>query len=106
MSYFLFLKNLQDNHTKNQEIAFYQIQKSTNHLLTKLLYKYSEQKDEIVKKHKEVLDYLEQNSYDTSLDEIYSDVLMVNSYVEIHQNLKNKKLQKIITLLFVQIIHI
>ena len=67
----LFLKNLQDNHTKNQEIAFYQIQKSTNHLLTKLLYKYSEQKDEIVKKHKEVLDYLEQNSYDTSLDEIY-----------------------------------
>ena len=62
MSYFLFLKNLQDNHTKNQEIAFYQIQKSTNHLLTKLLHKYSEQKDEIVKKHKEVLDYLEQNS--------------------------------------------
>ena len=81
MSYFLFLKNLQDNHTKNQEIAFYQIQKSTNHLLTKLLYKYSEQKDEIVKKHKEVLDYLEQNSYDTSLDEIYK---------KINQNLPNK----------------
>ena len=74
VSYFLFLKNLQDNHTKNQEIAFYQIQKSTNHLLTKLLYKYSEQKDEIVKKHKEVLDYLEQNSYDTSLDEIYKKI--------------------------------
>ena len=81
VSYFLFLKNLQDNHTKNQEIAFYQIQKSTNHLLTKLLYKYSEQKDEIVKKHKEVLDYLEQNSYDTSLDEIYK---------KINQDLPNK----------------
>ena len=81
VSYFLFLKNLQDNHTKNQEIAFYQIQKSTNHLLTKLLYKYSEQKDEIVKKHKEVLDYLEQNSYDTSLDEIYK---------KINQNFPNK----------------
>lgn len=73
-SYILLLNNLQDNHKKTQEISFYQIQKSTNYLLTKLLYKFSNKKDELILKHKEVLNYLEKSSYDTSLDEIYEKI--------------------------------
>lgn len=70
ISYKLLLKNLYNNHTKNQEITFYQIQKETNNLLTKLLYKYTNQKETLLAKHKEVLTYLEKKSYDASLDEI------------------------------------
>ncbi|WP_133174797.1 sensor histidine kinase [Arcobacter caeni] len=66
----MLLKNLYDNHTKNQEITFYKIQKETNILLTKVLYKYSNQKEVLLRKHKEVLDYLGKNSYNDSLDEI------------------------------------
>ena len=55
ISYKLLIKNLSDNHLKNQEITFYQIQKDTNNLLTKLLYKYSTQKELLLSKHKEVL---------------------------------------------------
>ena len=43
ISYRLLVKNLSDDHLKNQEITFYQIQKDTNNLLTKLLYKFSTQ---------------------------------------------------------------
>ncbi len=70
ISYKLLLNNLYDNHTNNQKITFYQIQKETNNLLTKLLYKYTNQKEILLAKHKEVLTYLEKNSYDASLDEI------------------------------------
>ena len=74
ISYKLLIKNLSDNHLKNQEITFYQIQKDTNNLLTKLLYKYSTQKEILLSKHKEVLDYLEKNSYDIPLDEIHKRI--------------------------------
>jgi signal transduction histidine kinase len=74
ISYKLLIKNLSDNHLKNQEITFYQIQKDTNNLLTKLLYKYSTQKELLLSKHKEVLDYLEKNSYDIPLDEIHKRI--------------------------------
>lgn len=70
ISYKLLLKNLYNNHTQNQEITFYQIQKETNNLLTKVLYKYSNQKEILLAKHKEVVAYFEENSYDASLDEI------------------------------------
>lgn len=70
ISYKLLLNNLYDNHTNNQKITFYQIQKETNNLLTKLLYKYTNQKEILLAKHKEVLTYLEKNSYDASLGEI------------------------------------
>ena len=70
ISYKLLLKNLYNNHTQNQEITFYQIQKETNNLLTKVLYKYSNQKEILLAKHKEVAAYFEENSYDASLDEI------------------------------------
>ena len=52
VSYKLLLKILEDNHTKNQEISFYLIQRETSNLLTKLLYKYSQQKDKIRKTNK------------------------------------------------------
>lgn len=74
ISYKLLIKNLSDNHLKNQEITFYQIQKDTNNLLTKLLYKYSNQKEILLAKHKEVLAYLTDKKYDISLDEIYKTI--------------------------------
>ncbi len=80
LSYKLLYKNLSDNHLKSQKIEFYQLQKETSIFLTKLLFSYSEKKDEILKKHKEVLEYLKTNSYDTPLDEIYK---------KINQNEKN-----------------
>ncbi len=70
IGYNLLLKNLYDNHSKNQKITFYQIQKESSNLLTKLLYKYSNQKEILLAKHKEVLEYLEKNSYDAPLNEI------------------------------------
>lgn len=74
ISYKLLLKNIHDNHIKNQEIVFYEIQRETNNLLTKLLYKYSKEKDNILQKHKEVLEYLNNNSYDVNLQEIYEKI--------------------------------
>ena len=73
-SYKLLFKNLTDNHIKNQEITFYQIQKETNNLLTKLLYKYSNEKEVLLAKHKEVFDYLENKDYNTSFNEIYTQI--------------------------------
>ena len=70
-SYKLLLTNLKDNHSKNQEISFYLIQRETSNLLTKLLYKYSQEKDLLLKKHEVVLNYLKTHSYDDSLEEIY-----------------------------------
>lgn len=81
ISYKLLLTNIKDNHKKNQEIIFYQIQKDTSRFLTKLLFKFSLQKESILATHKEVLNYLEKNSYDISLEEIYK---------KINQNLPNK----------------
>ena len=74
ISYRLLVKNLSDDHLKNQEITFYQIQKDTNNLLTKLLYKFSTQKEILLAKHKEVLTYLHDKSYDIPLDEIYKKI--------------------------------
>jgi signal transduction histidine kinase len=70
----LLFKNLSDNHIKNQEITFYQIQKETNNLLTKLLYKYSNQKDILLGKHKEVYNYLKENHYDIQLENIHKQI--------------------------------
>lgn len=74
ISYKLLLQNLEDNHFKNQEISFYKIQRETSNLLTKLFYKYSHEKDTLLEKHKEVLEYLENHSYDISLNEIHNKI--------------------------------
>lgn len=74
LSYKLLIKNLSDDHLKNQEITFYQIQKDTNNLLTKLLYKFSTQKEILLTKHKEVLAYLENKNHDISLNEIHKTI--------------------------------
>ena len=73
------LKNIHDNHIKNQELTFNSIQRQTSQLLTKLLYKYSEQKNILMNKHKEVINYLEANSYDLPLDEIHKLLNKENS---------------------------
>lgn len=74
ISYKLLLNNLKDNHLKNQEITFHQIQRETSNLLTKLLYKYSQEKDILLKKHIEVINYFKTHSYDASLEEIYEEI--------------------------------
>ncbi|MFW3326918.1 sensor histidine kinase [Aliarcobacter butzleri] len=81
ISYKLLLANIKDNHKKNQEITFYQIQKDTSIFLSKLLFKYSQKKEVLLAKHKEVLQYFEKNSYDVSLSKIYE---------KINQELPNK----------------
>lgn len=78
-SYKLLLKNIHDNHIKNQELTFNSIQRQTSQLLTKLLYKYSQQKEVLLEKHKEVLNYLESNSYDLNLDKIHKILNKDNS---------------------------
>ena len=70
ISYKLLFKNIHDNHSKNQHLTFNLIQREGSNLLTKLLYEYSKQRNTLLEKHKLVLDYLENNSYDASLDEI------------------------------------
>ena len=68
------LKNLQNNHETTQKILFYEIQKYSNSLLSKLLYDYSLKKEVILSKHKEVLKYLETHSYDGDLSKIYEEI--------------------------------
>lgn len=79
ISYKLLLKNIHDNHIKNQELTFNSIQRQTSQLLTKLLYKYSQQKEVLLEKHKQVLNYLESNSYDSNLNEIHKILNKENS---------------------------
>jgi hypothetical protein len=74
LGYKFLLKNLENNHETKQKILFYEIQKHSNTLLTKLLYDYSLKKEVILSKHKEVLKYLETNSYDGNLNEIYEKI--------------------------------
>lgn len=74
IGYNILLKNLEENHKNNQKIIFYEIQKYSNTLLTKLLYSYSLQKETLLKKHLEVLKYLETHPYDSNLDEIYEKI--------------------------------
>lgn len=86
ISYKLLFKNIYDNHSKNQHLTFNLIQREGSNLLTKLLYDYSKQRNTLLEKHKLVLDYLENNSYDVSLDEIYknlnnSDTPFYNIYI-------------------------
>ena len=88
ISYKLLLKNIHDNHIKNQEIVFYEIQRETSNLLTKLLYKYSQEKENILQIHKEVSEYLENNSYEIDLEEIHQ---------KINQPYKNKPFNIYIT---------
>ncbi|MEA3371731.1 MAG: hypothetical protein U9Q40_10360, partial [Campylobacterota bacterium] len=58
------------NHEQEVGILVLDIQNKTDKLISKLLYQYTLQKDLLLKKHKEVSSYLEQNSYDVNLEEI------------------------------------
>jgi signal transduction histidine kinase len=78
-SYKLLLKNLYDNHEKNQQLTFNLIQRESSNLLTRLLHEYTKQKNTLLEKHNEVLIYLEKESYDDSLDEIYKRINIGNN---------------------------
>jgi signal transduction histidine kinase len=74
LGYFYIKANLGTNHSKEQLILFSNIQRNSSDLLSKLLYKYSLQKDTLGKKHLEVLNYVERNGYDTNLSVIQSRI--------------------------------
>lgn len=74
ISYELLLRNIQNNHQKDQLLTFNLIQRESSNLLTKLLYSYSKQKNLLLDKHLEVLKYLETNSYDESLENIFNKI--------------------------------
>ncbi len=57
-------------HEKEVGMLVLDVQNRTNKLMAKLLYQYIIQKDMIIEKHKEVVSYLEKNSYDVDLQEI------------------------------------
>jgi signal transduction histidine kinase len=81
LGYFYIKANLVSSHSKEQLILFSNIQRNSSDLLSKLLYKYSLQKDTLEKKHTEVLNYVEQHGVDVNLSDIHS---------RINQGLKNK----------------
>ena len=81
ISYKLLFKNTQDEHIKNQQLTFNLIQRESSNLLTKLLYKYSKEEQALLEKHKQILNYLENHSYDDSLDEIYKKINNTNQFV-------------------------
>ncbi len=74
VGYKLLLKSIQNNHSYEQELSFYKIQRETDNLLNKLLHKYSFEKEILLKKHQEVLAYLETKNHDIKLDEIYEKI--------------------------------
>ncbi|MFV7789628.1 sensor histidine kinase [Aliarcobacter lanthieri] len=85
ISYKLLLVNMKDNYIKNEEITFYKIQKHTSTLLTKLLYKFSLQRDILIEKHNDVLNYLKDIEKDS-----YDDINLSFIYENINKDLPNK----------------
>ena len=64
-SYQLLYKNISDNHKKNQEIVFYQIQKDTSSFLSKLLFKFSKENSDLRLENKKIKDKLAQFEIDS-----------------------------------------
>ena len=64
------IKNVELNNVKNEQMQFYKIQRETNRLLTSVLFKYYKEKENLIKKHKEVVEYLKNKDYGTPLIEI------------------------------------
>jgi len=74
LGYFYIKENLVSNHSKEQLILFSNIQRNSSDLLSKLLYKYSLQKDILEKKHIEVSSYVDQHGVDCNLTNIQSQI--------------------------------
>lgn len=56
--YIVLRESIITNHEKDTQILFYNIQSQTSDLLSKLLYKYTVQKNELLKKHEIVTNYI------------------------------------------------
>ena len=74
LGYFYIKENLVSNHSKEQLILFSNIQRNSSDLLSKLLYKFSLQKDILEKKHIEVSSYVEKYGVDCNLTNIQSQI--------------------------------
>lgn len=74
VGYFYLKQHLASNHAKEQLILFSNIQRHSSDLLSKLLYKYSLEKEPLHQKHTEVLAYVEKHGYDTNLSEIHARI--------------------------------
>jgi signal transduction histidine kinase len=74
LGYFYIKANLVSSHSKEQLILFSNIQRNSSDLLSKLLYKYSLQKDTLLKKHIEVSNYIDQHGVDVNLSVIQNRI--------------------------------
>ena len=59
VAYELFKENIKVKHSQESKILFYKIQLDTSKLLSNLLYQYTQEKEGILKKHKEVFSLLQ-----------------------------------------------
>lgn len=74
IGYRLLSYNLRQNHEKESKILFYQITNQTSSLLSKLNYNIVLQKEDIIKKHKEVEAYIYTHGMDANLTPIYEQI--------------------------------
>lgn len=77
VSYALLRYNIISNHEKETQILFYKVQNETSSLLSQLLHQYSVQKEIVLKKHKEVAEYIstsKEKALDLKLETIYAQI--------------------------------
>jgi len=91
VGYRILYSNHITSHEKDVQILFYKIRGQTGDLLSKLLYEFSSQKDILRQKHKEVLQYIHENPYDTNLSAIQQYFNKGLSYQAYNIYVTNKK---------------
>lgn len=74
IAYSFIAKNITKSNEKDQKLIYYQINFLTDNLLSKIMFEYEKQKNELKNKHQEVLEYFKTHDYDISLDEIYEKI--------------------------------
>jgi len=74
IGYKLLYTNMISSHEKDTRILFYEIKSQTSDLLAKLSHDYEMKKKDLIQKHHEVLDYLDNHDLNISLDAIYNRI--------------------------------
>lgn len=75
VTYLFLMKYLEETYQKSQQIAFYEVQKQSSNILTKMLYFYQNQRNNLEKKYYTVLNYLEKSEIkDINLSHIYEEI--------------------------------
>ena len=74
IGYRLLYHNIESNYEKDTKILFYKLQSHTSTLLTKLFYRYEQEKEKLLEKHEVVQAYLKQHDLNISLEKIYQQI--------------------------------